>query len=48
YYAPEHERCILWNDHYIAIDWPIIPGSFPILSQKDEGGSTLKNAQVFK
>lgn len=48
YYAPEHERCILWNDPSIAIDWPIIAGSSPILSQKDKGGSTLKNAQVFK
>ena len=47
YYAPEHERSILWNDPSIAIDWPIIPGSSPILSQKDENGSTLKKAEVF-
>ena len=47
YYAPEHERSILWNDPSIAIDWPIIPGTSPILSQKDEDGSTLENAEVF-
>jgi dTDP-4-dehydrorhamnose 3,5-epimerase len=47
YYAPEHERSILWNDSSIAIDWPIIPGTSPILSQKDKNGSTLENAEVF-
>lgn len=47
YYAPEHERCILWNDSSIAIDWPIISGSSPILSQKDIDGLTLENAEVF-
>jgi len=47
YYAPEHERCIMWNDPFIAIDWPIIPGTSPILSQKDEKGSTLEIAEVF-
>ena len=47
YYAPEHERSILWDDPSIAIDWPIISGSSPILSQKDENGPTLENAEVF-
>jgi len=48
YYAPEHERSILWNDPSINIDWPIIPGSTPILSKKDEDGTILENAEVFK
>jgi dTDP-4-dehydrorhamnose 3,5-epimerase len=47
YYAPEYEKSILWNDPSIAVDWPIIPGSSPILSQKDEQGSTLEKAEVF-
>ena len=47
YYAPEQERCIQWNDPLIAIDWPIIPGSSPVLSQKDKDGLTLENAEVF-
>ncbi len=48
YYAPEHERSIRWDDPSIAIDWPILPGAFPILSQKDEEGFTLENAEVFE
>jgi dTDP-4-dehydrorhamnose 3,5-epimerase len=47
YYAPEHERYILWNDPSIAVDWPVISGTSPILSQKDKNGSTLENAEVF-
>ncbi len=47
YYAPEHERGILWNDPSIAVNWPVIPGTSPISSQKDEDGSTLENAEVF-
>ena len=48
YYAPEYERSILWNESSIAVDWPIIPGTSPILSQKDKLGSTLENAEVFE
>jgi len=48
YYAPEHERSILWNDPSIGIDWPILPGSAPILSRKDETALTLKAAEVFQ
>ena len=47
YYEPEYERSIMWNESSIAVDWPIIPDTSPILSQKDELGSTLKNAEVF-
>jgi dTDP-4-dehydrorhamnose 3,5-epimerase len=48
YYAPEHERSILWNDPAIAIDWPTIPGTKPVLSQKDENGLPLEAAEVFE
>lgn len=48
YYAPEHERCILWNDPDIGIDWPVTPGKEPILSPKDAEGVPLKKAEVFK
>jgi dTDP-4-dehydrorhamnose 3,5-epimerase len=47
YYAPGHERCILWNDPDLAIDWPLLDGAQPILSAKDKAGQTLKRAQVF-
>ncbi len=48
YHAPEYERSIMWNESDIAVDWPIIPGTSPILSQKDELGLTLENAEVFE
>lgn len=47
YYAPEYERSILWNDPAINIDWPIIPGTSPILSKKDGTAPHLKGAEVF-
>lgn len=46
YYAPEHERSILWNDPDIGIDWPL--QGEPMLSGKDAGGSTLGDAEVFE
>jgi dTDP-4-dehydrorhamnose 3,5-epimerase len=45
YYAPEHERCIAWNDPAIGIRWP--EGLTPKLSAKDTVGVPLKNAEVF-
>jgi dTDP-4-dehydrorhamnose 3,5-epimerase len=46
YYAPEHERCILWSDPEIGIDWPSI-GLDPVLSSKDLQGQFLCSAEVF-
>lgn len=45
YWAPEHERCILWNDPDLAIDWRI--NVAPRLSDKDAAGSAFKAAEVF-
>jgi dTDP-4-dehydrorhamnose 3,5-epimerase len=45
YWAPEHERCIVWNDASLAINWPI--QGEPVLSGKDAQGATLKTAEVF-
>ena len=42
YYAPEHERCIAWNDPDIKIDWPLT--SEPSLSTKDQQGIGLHKA----
>jgi dTDP-4-dehydrorhamnose 3,5-epimerase len=41
YYAPEHERCIVWNDPALAIAWPDL-GSTPKLSAKDAAGLPFK------
>jgi dTDP-4-dehydrorhamnose 3,5-epimerase len=45
YWAPEHERCILWNDPAIGIDWPM--QGEPLLSGKDQVGKLLADAEVF-
>lgn len=45
YYAPEHERCIRWDDPSLAIDWPL--DGTPQLSAKDQAGLSFADAQVF-
>jgi len=45
YYAPEHERCIAWNDSTLAIDWPIASDG-PILSTKDANGTAFLEADL--
>ena len=47
YYAPQYDRCILWNDPDIGIDWPL-NGASPILSAKDQAGKPFKTAEVFE
>ena len=45
YYAPEHERCIAWNDPDLAIEWNIT--GTPELSRKDQQATRFKDAEVF-
>ena len=45
YYAPEHERCIAWNDPDLAIAWPDVGGA-PLLSGKDQLGQSLVQADL--
>jgi dTDP-4-dehydrorhamnose 3,5-epimerase len=47
YYAPEHERCIAWNDPEINAKWPDT-GVAPRLSSKDQAGQPLIQAEVFQ
>lgn len=44
YYAPDDERCLIWNDPDVGIDWP---SGAPILSAKDRQGLPLGKAEVF-
>ena len=46
YWAPEHERCIAWDDPTLAIAWPQLDGA-PLLSGKDAQGSSFAAAELF-
>jgi dTDP-4-dehydrorhamnose 3,5-epimerase len=46
YYAPEHERCIKWDDPELAIEWQY-PDS-PLVSEKDARGAPFMEADVFE
>ena len=45
YWAPEHERAVLWNDPAIGIAWPL--DGAPLLSAKDQAAVPLAAAEVF-
>jgi dTDP-4-dehydrorhamnose 3,5-epimerase len=45
YYNPEGDRCILWNDPDLTIDWHLTAS--PILSAKDQAGKAFKDADLF-
>ena len=40
FYTPEAEGTLIWNDHEVAIEWPIEPF---VVSDKDVAGDALKN-----
>jgi dTDP-4-dehydrorhamnose 3,5-epimerase len=46
YYAPEHERCLRWDDPTVAVAWPL--SGEPVLSAKDRGGVPLGLADKFQ
>lgn len=48
YYAPQWERTLLWNDPSLGIEWPLIDGAPPLLSDKDIQGKPLKEAEVYE
>ncbi|BCM24968.1 hypothetical protein ZMTM_12270 [Methyloradius palustris] len=45
FYAPEHERCIRWDDPDLNIDWPL--NGQPALPGKDKLGLSLAQSDVF-
>ena len=45
YYAPAHERTLLWNDPRLGIRWPLTGD--PLLADKDRRGATLEAAEVY-
>jgi dTDP-4-dehydrorhamnose 3,5-epimerase len=46
YYAPAHERSLLWNDPAVGIVWPDL-GLPPLLAAKDQAATQLADAEVF-
>jgi dTDP-4-dehydrorhamnose 3,5-epimerase len=48
YYAPEHERTLLWNDPRVGVAWPLEGlGCEPRLSPKDAAGPRWEDAELF-
>jgi len=47
YYAPEHERTVAWNDPDLNIDWPLLEGEVPQVSDKDAAGKLFRNADYY-
>lgn len=45
YWAPEHERCLQWNDPALGIKWPL--SDTPTMSPKDLQGKCLRDAETF-
>lgn len=45
YYAPEHERTLLWNDAAVGVEWPL--EGAPLLKPKDAAGTPLARADAF-
>jgi len=45
FYAPEHERTIHYGDTDLNIQWPV---RVPIVSAKDNQGTSLRMAEVFE
>jgi dTDP-4-dehydrorhamnose 3,5-epimerase len=44
YYAPEHERTLLWNDPALGIPWPQV--GEPVMAEKDRRGKLLSDAEA--
>ncbi len=47
YYAPEHERSLRWNDESLGINWPLLDGKTPVLSDKDANAPDFAHAETF-
>jgi dTDP-4-dehydrorhamnose 3,5-epimerase len=47
FYAPQHERTIVWNDPRLAIEWPLPHGQAPLVSGKDAQGGAFASAEYF-
>jgi dTDP-4-dehydrorhamnose 3,5-epimerase len=47
YYHPQSEVSVLWNDAALGIEWPLVNGTLPLLSNKDASGLPFAEAPNF-
>lgn len=47
FYAPDHERTLLWSDPSLGIAWPLEAGIAPVMTEKDTRGRMLASAECF-
>ncbi len=45
FFAPEHERTLLWSDPVLGIPWPL--AGEPVMTEKDRRGVPLAGAETF-
>jgi dTDP-4-dehydrorhamnose 3,5-epimerase len=46
FYAPQHERCVRWDDPQLGIRWPL--AAAPLVSAKDAAGLPFALAEAFE
>jgi dTDP-4-dehydrorhamnose 3,5-epimerase len=47
FYVPKWDRTLRWDDPDVGIEWPLIEGKLPMLSEKDSHGALLVDADLF-
>jgi len=47
FYDPKAEASLLWNDPALGIEWPLLTGKPLLLSQKDQAGTPLAEADCY-
>jgi len=47
YYAPQFERTLKWDDKDLNIDWPLLAGMDPVISEKDANGNSYVDSEYY-
>jgi dTDP-4-dehydrorhamnose 3,5-epimerase len=47
YYHPQSEACLVWNDPFVGIEWPLPAGISPNMNTKDSAGLVWDLAPKF-
>jgi dTDP-4-dehydrorhamnose 3,5-epimerase len=47
FYAPKDEHAIAWNDPDLSIDWHLPAGVTPVLSARDAGAKSFRDAEYY-